>query len=172
MKLIKPQRIVYVGIDASSKLLPFVAFDGDPNEVEPFVRLVKLSDTAGPRACRNGYVAVRNIIGELADPSLKWRIKACIEGVAIYEGGRGKAAVSQAYTVGAWQAALYEFGASIEFVPPGRWKKRVLGNGGLDKRGVAAGVRHRWPDHYRLVEGSQDLIDAYCLARYAASGPG
>ena len=168
MKLAKPNRVVFIGIDASSKYLPFVAFDRDL-EADPFVRLVKLSDNSGPRACRNGYRAIIGCLGQIADPSLRWNLVVCIEGVAIYGGGRGKAAVAQAYTVGAFQAALYEHGAAVTFVPPSRWKKQILGRGNLDKRGVAKSVQHRWPDHYRLLEGSQDLIDAYCLARYAAN---
>lgn len=167
MKLVKPQRTVYVGVDAASKVLPIVVFDGSVESV-PIVSLVKLAESSGPRACRNGYRAVTNFIGGIAEPSLKWTLKVSIEGVAIYDGGRAKAAVAQAYTVGAFQAAFYEYGAIIEFVPPSRWKKVVLGNGGLDKRGVASAVRRRWPDHYRLLEGSQDLIDAYCIARYSA----
>lgn len=160
---------IYIGIDAASKLMPIVAFV--PGEETPRVGLYKLDDRAGARACGVAIRSVSHFIGTLPiDISTRLNLQVFIEQPVMYGGGRGaKAVYLQSFTSGAIQGAFAIHGASVSLVAPSRWKKVVVGRGNADKRFVASAVRRRWPDHYRLVAGSQDLIDAYCIARYSRS---
>lgn len=159
----------YVGIDASSKLMPTVVFL--PGIEKPIVLLYKLADRAGPAACGAAIKSVNHLVQEhiLPHHDLRYRLNLVvyIERHVLFPGGRGNAVAMQSLTSGAIQGAFNNHGASIGLVPPSTWKKAVLGHGSLDKRGIAMAVRARWPRDAEMCGKSQDLLDAYCIARYA-----
>jgi hypothetical protein len=167
VRLKRPGPPIHIGIDASSKLLPIVAFV--EGEDAPRVKLYRLAEKSGPQACAAGIKAVQMFIASLPweDISKRINLNVYIERPVAYGGGRGQAVFLQSFTSGAIQGAFAAHGARVNLVPPSSWKKAVVGHGGADKGRVASTVRRRWPYDYSLLGGSQDLIDAYCIARYA-----
>ena len=67
-----------------------------------------------------------------------------------------------AQSTGVVQAALY----NVRQVAVSSWKKHTVGSGNADKNGVREWVQENHPQVYALLGHSQDLIDAYCIARY------
>ena len=67
-------------------------------------------------------------------------------------------------TVGAVVAALTTHTPKVYLVPVDTWKKAVCGAGGLSKTQVTAWLNRHHPDYAALCDGSQDLIDACCIA--------
>lgn len=94
-------------------------------------------------------------------------------------GGPG-ATIPQAYVTGAIMAAAVQGGAQISLINNQTWKKRVCGNGNINKLMVSEWVEEKWPLLYRkapiittLAQGAdlqgradQDILDAGCLSKY------
>lgn len=170
-RLIRPgMEPIFIGIDPQSNYLNAVAlWKGIDSAI---ARRYHLADASGATACRNAQRATHKLLDELysmhPNPGkTHWRV--AIEKAIAYGAGRGNSTIAQCYTTGAILAALADRKARVSFVAPSQWKKVVIGNGSANKRRVATTVRHRWPNVYESLGGSQDLIDAYCIARYASN---
>lgn len=168
IRIVKKSKL-YVGIDASSKVLASVTLDTDGALVD--VRNVKLSkgsESYTPSVSGRGYGEVTRLLRELSEVDGRVRFCIAIEQPVVYGAGRGRSTFVQSFVSGAFQAAAANYGSSsVSFVPPAQWKKSILGKGNLDKEGVASAVQQRWPSDFDHLRSSQDLIDAYCIARYA-----
>ncbi len=74
--------------------------------------------------------------------------------------------ISLAMVAGAVVVAARQAGARVEVVPPATWKKAVIGVGNANKEAVSDYLaEHHAGLHARC--GSQDMVDATCLALYA-----
>lgn len=65
---------------------------------------------------------------------------------------------------GALTTSARQAGASVALVPPSSWKATVIGHGNANKEAVSIWLRKRFPDWWDACNGSQDLVDATCLA--------
>lgn len=167
------RRVVFIGIDASSRHLPAVAltvYDGDEPSIVGmrYVPLHASSKPFSPATCGRGYDALVNFLSELSSLDRRIRFRVFIEMPVVYPGGRGHSSNVQSFVNGSFQAAATKWPhTTVDFVSPAKWKKAVLGKGNLDKPGITAAVESRWPAHYEHVKLSQDVVDAYCIARFA-----
>lgn len=84
-------------------------------------------------------------------------------------GGPG-ATVPQAMVTGSILAACGEYQIPfVKLVHNKTWKKRILGNGNLDKPGIAKAMKKTWPRASRKANGDQDLVDAAGIYQYGLS---
>lgn len=68
---------------------------------------------------------------------------------------------------GALVTSVRQAGAHALLVPPASWKAAIVGRGNAGKPDVSQWLRGRYPDWWDSCEGSQDLVDATCLALFA-----
>lgn len=84
--------------------------------------------------------------------------------------GSGNANVGTAIRLGmaagAFGLICKELAIPVFVVQQSTWKKDVLGNGGLDKPGIAREAALRWPDHAALTSG-EDELDAMMIGLWA-----
>ena len=64
------------------------------------------------------------------------------------------------------QASLFYGAGEVDFIAPSFWKKRITGNGGLDKVGVGQWMQASRPDLLQYCK-NDDEVDAMCLALLA-----
>ena len=132
---------VHLGIDPASTRIALVAYhDAD----EPIFAENKKLGKSGAPACS----AARQ------------------ETLAFVQKCGPRATIVQAFASGAIQGALFDVGVEVSLANVSSWKKRVVGNGRASKEDIANFVGLRWPTFFSQAEGSQDLADAICIARY------
>ena len=75
--------------------------------------------------------------------------------------------LSMAKVAGVFAVEVRKHGSDVIYVPPARWKKVVTGRGHADKTEVATWLSAAYPQYTDKCRGSQDLVDATCIALYA-----
>ena len=65
---------------------------------------------------------------------------------------------------GALTSSARQAGAQVILAPPSSWKATTVGHGNAGKTDVSDWLRRRYPDWWDACIGSQDLVDATCLA--------
>lgn len=99
-----------------------------------------------------------------------------IEAPVMGIGGPG-ATIPQAFVSGGAIAGAIQGGSKIQRVNNQSWKKRVCGNGGINKLQVSQWVEERWPSLYKKApvittqaqgkdlqgRADQDILDAGCI---------
>jgi Holliday junction resolvasome RuvABC endonuclease subunit len=65
---------------------------------------------------------------------------------------------------GALTSSARQAGAQVVLAPPSSWKATTVGHGNAGKTDVSDWLRRRYPDWWDACTGSQDLVDATCLA--------
>lgn len=74
--------------------------------------------------------------------------------------------ISLAMVAGAIVVAARQAGAHVDVVPPASWKKTVIGIGNANKESVSNYLEEHHPQLHSQC-GSQDMVDAVCIAMYA-----
>lgn len=74
--------------------------------------------------------------------------------------------ISLAMVAGAIVVAARQAGAHVDVVPPALWKKTVIGIGNANKEVVSNFLEEHHSQLHRQC-GSQDMVDAVCIAMYA-----
>lgn len=151
-----------LGIDASSTKVAVVALPLSSGKLYGIYEATKLAKKAGPQACYEAHKAMTQFL----DAWDGFQLHAWMEAPVVAKGGAWST-IAQAMTSGAIQVAMYEHGLrTIEYVRPPAWKKEVVGHGHATKEDVATFLERTRPDLFAATGGSQDLIDAACIALY------
>lgn len=77
-----------------------------------------------------------------------------------------RTALKLAQAVGAIVASVTGSYTRCYFVPVATWKKATVGKGNATKQEVALWLSRLHPSYAAQCDGSQDLTDACCIARY------
>ena len=148
-----------VGIDPASTRAAFVAIHGTKFHIVSYPKL----GTSGAVACAAAWHATHEFLESL--PWLPGRIDAFIEYPVLGRGGF-RSTMVQAFTSGAIQGALHEWGCTVHGANVSKWKKVVVGKGNATKPEVAESILRRWPSLHRAADGNEDLCDAAAIALY------
>lgn len=157
------QRVVVIGIDPSSKKLAFVITKGGK---QPRVVTRTLPDS--PLDIKADW-AERHA-RRIAAPYVKdgYRVVAFVEDPVVGRGG-AHATIVQATVRGGILVGLRRAGVEkIHGVNNQRWKKAVVGNGGVGKPQIKKYVHDTWPTVYKMATGpnggvDEDVCDAACI---------
>lgn len=77
-----------------------------------------------------------------------------------------RSSLKLAQAVGALVAGATEYTDHVYLIPVSTWKKGVVGTGNASKDEVALWLNRVYPNYAAQCDGSQDFIDACCIARY------
>jgi Holliday junction resolvasome RuvABC endonuclease subunit len=77
-----------------------------------------------------------------------------------------RTALKMSQAVGAMVAGVGIYTDKCYLVPVSTWKKAVIGNGSASKEQVALWLSRHHPSYSSQCDGSQDLTDACCIARF------
>ena len=153
---------VHLGIDPASTRIALVAYhDAD----EPIFAENKKLGKSGAPACSAARQETLAFVEKCRERWPGLAIVAAVESPVVGRGGP-RATIVQAFASGAIQGALFDVGVEVSLANVSSWKKRVVGNGRASKEDIANFVGLRWPTFFSQAEGSQDLADAICIARY------
>lgn len=153
---------VHLGIDPASTRIALVAFF---DEHEPIFAENKKLGSSGAVACSAARQETLAFVEKCRSHWPGVLVAATIESPIVGRGGP-RATIVQAFTSGAIQGALFDVGVEVSLANVSSWKKQVVGNGRASKEDIANFVGLRWPAFFSQAEGSQDLADAICIARY------
>lgn len=152
---------VFLGIDPAASRASFVALYGDEHAIFDYPKLGK----SGPIACAAGYAAATEVAEFLAGRWPDVNVAAYIESPVVGRGGV-RTTMVQCWTAGAILAALHRHEIPVGLANVSSWKKAVVGHGRASKEDVAKVVELRWPAIYEEAAGSQDVLDATCIAHF------
>jgi hypothetical protein len=152
--------VIFIGVDAASARVAFVALRGREFFTMAFTKL----GATGGEACNASMDATHSFLDQLPWPVTE-PIQAYVEWPVLGRGGF-RSTIVQAFTSGAIQGVLYGRGCTTQGANVSSWKKNVVGKGNATKEDVVQSLRLRWPSLYREVAGDQDLCDAACVAIY------
>ncbi|MBT7912602.1 hypothetical protein HN588_01690 [Candidatus Bathyarchaeota archaeon] len=151
---------IVIGVDAASKRVAFVAIWGHKFHTMAVTKLGK----TGAEACAGAWTVTHDFLHGLPWTDTK-QIQAYVEWPVLGRGGF-RSTMVQAFTSGAVQGALHDWGCETHGANVSSWKKQVVGKGNATKDEVARSLQLRWPSLYATVEGDQDLCDAASIALY------
>lgn len=83
--------------------------------------------------------------------------------------GNTRTAVGQALSAGAVTSQLFPFGSFTQIENSSTWKKELCGHGHSGKADVRAWLEAHHPALAEACGEDQDLVDAHCIALWAAS---
>jgi Holliday junction resolvasome RuvABC endonuclease subunit len=163
--------IAVVGIDPNSHKLALVESRRSAKK-KAFLHTFDLTKADYEERCSIAFEAIYMFsLGceQRDDVAPRFYLEAPVMG----KGGPG-ATIPQAYVEGAVMAAAAQAGAEIHLVNNSTWKKRILGNGNINKKDIADKMKDIWPNFYFKVpiindtsvtpewrgKPDQDLIDA------------
>ena len=150
---------IFVGVDPASNRLALVAIYKDMYE---WARIPDLGGS-GHVACSSARIETLKFLDSLPWP--EENIIAYIEEPVLGRGGV-RSTMVQAFTNGAIQGALHEWGCEVKRANVSSWKKVVVGRGNATKAQVQQSLRFRWPSLYQSISGDEDLCDATSIAIY------
>ncbi len=140
------------GIDADTKSIAMVTFLGKPLSQE-YIKV------PGQRANDR----FNNLIRGFIEVQSEWLLSDWVWLEEPVMGANRKAAINQAYVVGAIRSILIQHGISVSVINNATWKKAVIGNGHASKEEIAIFAI----DVLDMKRGqSQDIYDAACIAQF------
>lgn len=152
---------VVVGIDPAATRVAFVAIRGEEFHLQAVPKL----GPSGHVACCSARTATLEFLDSLPWSIAHEEVHTFIEDPVLGRGGF-RSTMVQAFTSGAIQGALHEWGATVHRANVSTWKKQAVGKGNAKKPEVAESLRLRWPALFASMGGDQDLCDAASIALY------
>jgi hypothetical protein len=163
------------GIDPSSRRLAITTTDRDADPDEFDITIIELPGEGDhPANCDVAFVGMIEYVMKIRErtgQSPRLYLEAPVMGV----GGPG-ATIPQVFVSGAVLAAAGETDCKITLVNNKTWKKRVLGNGNINKDNTAVEMKRVWKEFWIAVpvlekgefKGKKDLdiIDSGGLNRF------
>ncbi len=143
-----------IGIDPSSAKLAVVSSTRGREQFDYHVSKLSMDKT---EAAGQAFVYMRDYFQLLLDGG--WEPYVFQEAPVMGRGG-AHATVVQAQVGGAIMAAASVSKVPLRLVNNQSWKKRICGNGGINKEEVAARMRDIWPELLEHAGKDQDMIDA------------
>jgi len=146
-----------MGIDPDTKKLSIVEAV-NTKQKKPWVHTIPLPSSKHQDRAGFAFRGVAELIYQLNERDGRLPIiymEAPIMGI----GGPG-ATIPQCYIQGAVMAAASEFDVKVIQVNNQTWKKRICGNGGINKADIPAAMKEVWPELIQIAHDQQDLIDA------------
>ena len=150
---------VVVGIDPAASRLAMVAICGDAFHWKKFPKL----GASGHVACAEARLSTIKFLDSL--PWNNKNIQAFIEDPVLGRGGF-RSTMVQAFTSGAVQGALHEWGCGVHRANVSSWKKEIVGKGNAKKHEVGESLQSRWAALYESISGDEDLCDAASIALF------
>jgi Holliday junction resolvasome RuvABC endonuclease subunit len=164
------------GIDPNSHKIAIVE-TRKIDRVKPFIHVVLLTGEIEERSSQAfDYICDFCISVKERDGSYpRLFLEAPIQG----RGGPGST-IPQAFISGAIMAGAVQGGSQIALINNQTWKKRVIGNGNVNKLDVSEWVEDHWPllfektpvienlsqGHELQGRPDQDILDAGCLSKF------
>lgn len=151
---------VIIGVDPAARRLDAVVLYDDGSW--------ELHKRTMPTGIVDRCVIAQRWLEAIVKDNLQYGPVVCgVEEPVVGQGG-GRAGANGALPLakvhGALLAASERAGATTLPINNKVWKRRIIGNGNVNKPGVNIWVKRHWPKLWREANGRQDTCDAACIA--------